>query len=147
MGFGDDIPPALRASAFAATLDSVNRFEILILTFVAWDVIKLSWSIRGDERGTIEFDSGKTSTDFTFKPVKSGAIYSFSAQGCAKALDGSTNFCSPTSRTIEALAATNTNSLRQFLQMSGVDLAHMVLFRPLVTPAGSEVSLRMLMQI
>jgi len=142
MGYGDDEPPAIRADAFPATLFSQNHFQILILTFVAWDVIKLSWSIEDDLPGSREIDSGSTSTEFPL-PAKSGGTYTFTAQGCARAVDGSTNYCSPTSAPLRVTAAQNTNSLRQLLLRSNVVPGKGVRLRSYL-PAG-PTSLRTLL--
>jgi hypothetical protein len=119
MGFGDNEPPALRAHPFPATLQGLGGFRLLILTFVSWDVLKLSVSNAGQVQH-IQIDATGESTDFVFRPTKSGHLYSFVAKGCARALDGSTDRCSPESEPLQALAATNTNSLRSFLTSSGV---------------------------
>lgn len=145
MGFGDNEPPAVRADPFPATLTSGNHFNILILTFVNWDVIKLDWSINGGQGGRKEIPSGMTSTDFVFSPVKSGITYSFSATGCNKAADGSTNFCSPSSNPIQVAVAVNTNSFKQFLQLSGINTHNEVSLRTIVTATQPQVSLRSLM--
>jgi hypothetical protein len=145
MGFGDDEPPALRVDPFPATLSSANHFNILILTFVSWDVIKLDSSVNGGPVSRIQFNSGRLSTDFVFTPAISGATYRFWATGCARAIDGSTNHCSPASDPIDVLSATNTNSLTQFLQRSGVDLQSGVQLRGVLGVSGSEVSIRHVM--
>ena len=118
MGFGDNEPPALRADPFPATLQGPGGFKLLILTFVSWDVLKMSVSGAGQMQH-IQIDATGESTDFVFRPAKSGQVYSFVAKGCARALDGSTNHCSPKSEPLKVPAATNTNSLRRFLSMSG----------------------------
>jgi hypothetical protein len=120
MGYADEVPPSIRADAFPATLYVPNHFQILILTFVTWDVIKFTWSIQGGPKGGFEAEAGKEGAEFSF-PAQSGLTYSFTAQGCAKALDGSTNYCSPISRPLEVVAAQNTPSLKHFLQRSGID--------------------------
>jgi hypothetical protein len=145
MGFGDNEPPSVRADPFPATLTSGNHFKLLILTFVPWDVIKLDWSREDGPGGRLEFHSGRESTDFIFGPVKSGARYSFVATGCAKAIDGSTNFCSPPSDPISIVAATNTNKLRQFLQISGITTRGGISLRTVIASANSVVSLKSLM--
>lgn len=117
MGFGDNEPPALRADPFPATLHRPGGFKLLILTFVPWDVLKISVSHAGQVQD-IQIDATGESTDFVFRPVKSGQLYSFVAKGCARALDGSTNRCSPTSEPLSVTAATNTNNLREFFRLS-----------------------------
>jgi hypothetical protein len=131
MGFGDDEPPAVRAEAFPATLAGPGGFHILVLTFVSFDVIKFTASGGGAERH-MEVESGKVSTDFIFQPVKSGAVYTLTAQGCAKAFDGSTSHCSPPSSLVTAVAANNTNSLRAFLKLSGIQIRGGVRLRSLI---------------
>jgi hypothetical protein len=144
MGFGDNEPPAIRADPFPATLRGPGGFNLLILTFVTWDVIKLSVVAEGEAARRIQFDAGKKSIDFSFQPVRSKAMYTFTAQGCDRALDGSTNFCSPVSRPLTAQAAENTNSLKQFLLVSGVVDTNISL-RRIVNADGSTISLRTLM--
>jgi hypothetical protein len=122
MGFGDNEPPALRVDPFAATLRHPSGFKLLILTFVSWDVLKISVGHAGTEQH-IQIDATGKSTEFEFKPTRSGTAYSFAAQGCARAIDGSTNFCSPMSKQLFVTAATNTNRLSQFLRLSGVPIA------------------------
>jgi hypothetical protein len=121
MGFGDNEPPALRADPFPATLRHPSGFKLLILTFVSWDVLKISVGHAGDQQH-IQIDATGKSTEFNFTPTRSEATYSFAAQGCARAIDGSTNFCSPISRQLFVTAATNTNRLSQFLRLSGVPI-------------------------
>lgn len=118
MGFGDDEPPALRADPFPATLQGPGGFKLLILTFISWDVLKLT-IIHGNDVKHIQIDATGESTEFTFSPSQSGQLYSFVAQGCSRALDGSTGFCSPESPPLRVEASTNTNSLKQFLMISG----------------------------
>ncbi|QEL82602.1 hypothetical protein DN407_29330 (plasmid) [Bacillus sp. JAS24-2] len=143
MGYGIDEPPAIRADSFPATLSGPSGFRILILTFVAWDVIKFTASTTGEPDRKLEIGSGTTQTEFLFTPTKSGVTYTFTCQGCAKAFDGSTEFCSPVSRPITVVAAINTRSFRQFLKTSGVNLHNEVSLRALVT--DSLISLRTLM--
>src|SRR5260370_5611643 len=147
MGFGDNEPPALRLDAFPATLSSANHFNIRMLTFIRWDVIKLDSSINGGPTRRIEIDSGRESTDFVFKPARSGQTYSFSAIGCAKAADGSTNHCSPPSPATIIRAAINTNSLKLFLRMSGVDVRGGVRLRDVLGVQGSKISIRQVMDL
>lgn len=132
MGSGDNEPPAVRADAFPATLRGPGGFRVLVLTFVSWDVIKFTAS-RGNDPRHMQVDSGKISTEFLLQPVTSGALYTMTAQGCAKAIDGSTNFCSPVSSPLTAVAATNTNSLRVFLSLSGVQLRTDISLRAVIT--------------
>jgi hypothetical protein len=141
MGFGDNEPPALRAEPFPATLGGPGGFKLLILTFISWDVLKISVSNAGQVQH-IQIDATGESTDFLFRPVRSGQLYSFVARGCAKALDGSTNRCSPDSDPLTAQAATNTNSLKQFLVLSGAPVTSL---RTAVN--GSLNSLRKLMAL
>jgi hypothetical protein len=123
VGFGDNEPPALRADPFPATLHSPGGgFKLLILTFVSWDVLKITVAHGGQEQH-IQIDATGKSTDFVFRPAKSGQLYSFVAKGCARALDGSTNRCSPQSEPLEVAAATNTHRLKAFLILSGVPVA------------------------
>jgi hypothetical protein len=139
MGFGDNEPPALRADPFPATLQGSGGFKLLILTFISWDVLKISVSHAGQVQH-IQIDATGKSTDFVFRPANSGQLYSFVAKGCARALDGSTNRCSPESEPVQVLAATNTNSLKEFLIASGVSVTS------LRTAAGGSLdSLRSLM--
>ena len=139
MGFGDNEPPALRADPFPATLQGPGGFKLLILTFISWDVLKISVSHAGQVQH-IQIDASGESTDFVFRPAESGQLYSFVAEGCARALDGSTNRCSPESEPLQVLAATNTNSLKEFLTASGVPVTSL---RTAVR--GSLSSLRSLM--
>lgn len=119
MGFGDDEPPSMRADPFPATLRGPSGFKLLILTFVTFDVLKISVSHAGESQH-LQIDATGRSTDLIFSPVQSGLLYSFVAKGCARALDGSTGRCSPESPPLQARAAINTNSLRRFLTASGV---------------------------
>jgi len=122
MGYGDNEPPAIRADPFPTTLNELNGFRILILTFVPWDVIKFSASTSdGDERA-LEINSGKMQTEFILRLVRSSIKYKFTAQGCSKAVDGSTSYCSPRSEPLEVTAAENTNSVKQFLRISGINI-------------------------
>lgn len=143
MGYSDNQPPAIRADAFPATLRDQSGFRILVLTFVAWDVIKFTAFTKGAPEQMLEIQSGSKETEFMFQPTKSGTTYTFRAQGCAKAIDGSTQFCSPISEPISAVAATNTNSLRKFLLLSRVNFRNSVGLRVLVS--DSLISLRTLM--
>lgn len=145
MGFGDNEPPAIRADPLAATLYHSSRFTMLFLTFVKWDVIKLSWSLENGSSGQLEIGSGALSTDYLFEPTQSDGRYTFIAQGCSKAIDGSTTYCSPASQPYLAVAAHNTNSVKQFLKISGVDLQKDVALRALVQHSANEISLRTLM--
>jgi hypothetical protein len=139
MGYGDDEPPDVRADPFPATLRSPGGFQLKILTFVQWDHIKLFWSMEGDPRQEeIEIDSGQTVTDYVFQPARSGARYVFSARGCSDSA-----YCSPISRPIERIAATNTNRLRAFLTLSGVRASAGL--RGLVSGGSGEIHLRTLM--
>ena len=135
MGFGDTEPPAMRADPFPATLQSPGgSFNLLILTFVSWDVLKITITHSGEVQH-IQIDATGESTDFVYHPVKSGQLYSFVAKGCARAIDGSTNRCSPESEPLESRASVNTTSLRTFLILSGVDISS--LRRVLPRSAGS----------
>jgi hypothetical protein len=145
MGYGDNEPPAIRADPFPATLSHPNRFAMLFLTFVNWDVIKLSWSLENGPPGYLEIDSGTASTDYIFEPARSDGIYTFTAQGCSKAADGSTNYCSPVSQPYVKVAAHNTNSVKQFLKISAIDLREPVFLRTIIPDGGNEISLRTLM--
>lgn len=141
MGHGDNQPPAIRADPVPATLRHSNRFAMLFVTFVRWDIIKLSWSLENGPSGRLEIDSGALSTDYLFQPAQSDGRYTFSAKGCNKAVDGSTSYCSPASRPYLAVAAHNTNSVKQFLRVSGLDLKHDVALRALVQHSTSDISL------
>jgi hypothetical protein len=145
MGFGDNEPPDIRADAMPATLYQSNRFAMLFLTFIKWDVIKLSWSLNNGAYKQLEITSGSLSTDYLFQPAQSNGKYIFVAQGCNKAFDGSTSYCSPVSRPYLAIAAHNTNSVKQFLKISGIDLRKEVSLRVLVQDSTNEISLRTLM--
>lgn len=143
MGYGDNEPPAMRADAFPATLRGPSGFRILVLTFVDWDVIKFTASAVGEPNRHMEIESGTKSTDFVFQPTKSGVIYTLTSQGCAKAFDGSTGYCSPPSKPLRIFAAVNTHSLRQFLLLNGIGLHNETRLRAYVnTPS---ISLRALM--
>jgi hypothetical protein len=143
VGFGDNLPPAIRADGFPATLSGPSGFRILVLTFVAWDVIKFTASAKGEPERKLEIESGTFTREFDFRPTRSAVIYTFTAQGCAKAIDGSTRFCSPVSSPLSRVAPINTGSLRQFLQRSGVNLHADVRLRSLVSKPS--ISLRSLM--
>jgi hypothetical protein len=123
MGYGDNEPPAIRADPIVGTLQNPSGFAMLFLTFVAWDVLKFSWIELGTgESGQLDLDSGRNSTDYLFSPVMSDGRYLFKAQGCNKAIDGSTDYCSPVSDPYHAIAPHSTNSLKQFLHNSGLTL-------------------------
>ena len=139
MGFGDTAPPALRADPFPATLQDPGGFKFLILTFVSWDVLKISVSHAGQMQH-IQIDATGESTDFVFRPAKSGQLYSFVTEGCARALDGSTNRCSPASEPLFVTAATNTNGLRTFLRLKAT-----CAYKPARSGRRSPDSLRNLM--
>ncbi len=141
MGFGDNEPPSVRADPFPATLQGRGGFSLLILTFISWDVLKLSVSHAGQVQH-VQIDATGESTDFVFRPAKSGQPYSFVAKGCARALDGSTNRCSPESAPLQVLSATNTTSLKAFLNLSGVPAASLR-----ADVGGPLGSLRDLMQL
>lgn len=145
MGFGDNEPPAIRADSLPATLYQSSHFAMLFLTFVKWDVIKLSWSLGNAPAEVIEIGSGTLSTDYLFQPTQSDGRYTFTAQGCNKAVDGSTSFCSPISNPYITVAAHNTNSVRQFLKISGIDLQKDVEIRAFVQRGANEISLETLM--
>ncbi|MEH2001663.1 MAG: hypothetical protein V7L00_23465 [Nostoc sp.] len=145
MGFGDNESPAIRADFLPATLYHSSRFAMLFLTFVKWDVIKLSWSLENSPSEGLEIGSGALSTDYLFQPTQSDGRYTFTAQGCNKAVDGSTSFCSPVSKPYLAVAAHNTNSVKQFLKISGIDLQKDVSLRALIQHSANEISLRTLM--
>ncbi len=145
MGYGDNEPPDIRADPIPATLRHLNRFDMLFLTFVKWDIIKLSWSLENGPSERLEIDSGALSTDYLFQPAQSDGRYTFTAQGCNKAVDGSTSYCSPASKPHLAVAAHNTNSVKQFLKISGIDLQKDVALRELVQHGANEISLRTLM--
>jgi hypothetical protein len=119
MGFGDNEPPAIRADPFPAQLQGSAGFNLLILTFVSWDVFKIVVEHAGQEQH-IQIDATGERTECVFRPTKSAQRYSFAAQGCSKAMDGSTNFLLPYVRPPAATAATNIDSLREFLTLSGV---------------------------
>ncbi len=145
MGFGDNESPAIRADSLPATLHHSSRFAMLFLTFVKWDVIKLSWSLENSPSEGLEIGSGALSTDYLFQPTQSDGRYTFTAQGCNKAIDGSTSFCSPISKPYLAVTAHNTNSVKQFLKISGIDLQKDIALRALVQHSTNEISLRTLM--
>ncbi len=145
MGYGDNEPPAIRADAVPATLQRPSGFAMLFLTFVAWDVIKLSWSSGAALSGRIEIGSGRINTEYFFQPAESGQRYAFTAQGCNKAVDGSTNYCSPVSVPFDANAAQNTTSLKQFLFISGINLNHPVSLRAALGSRPVPISLRTVM--
>lgn len=145
MGFGDNEPPAIRVDPLPATLHHSSRFAMLFLTFVKWDVIKLSWSLENGPSERLEIGSGALSTDYLFQPTQSDGRYTFIAQGCNKAVDGSTTYCSPVSQPYLAVAAHNTNSVKQFLKISGIDLQKDVALLALVQHSVNEISLRTLM--
>jgi hypothetical protein len=142
MGYGDDEPPAVRADPFPATLQSSSGFKILILTFVEWKYIKLFWSVDGGPLDDVQVLSGQKSTDYVFKPARSGARYAFSARGCSDDA-----YCSPTSRPIERTAAVNTHSLRTFLVLSGINIHPGVHLRALITHGSRQVRLRALLGV
>jgi hypothetical protein len=142
-GYGDNEPPALRAEPFPATLAGPGGFRVLVLSFIRWDVIKLTVSVAGQPDAHRQFDSGRFSTDSVFQPSVSGALHRFVARGCSRALDGSTNFCSPPSSPVSRVAATNTNSVRDFLIASGVSFQGGVSLRAHLPEPG--VSLRTVM--
>jgi hypothetical protein len=121
MGFGDNEPPAVRADPFPSTLGGPAGFRVLVLTFIAWDVIKFKASARDEPDRHLQVSTSSTVTEFVFHPVKSGAQYTFVAQGCAQAVDGSTTFCSPLSAPSVKTALVETGSVRLFLQRSGID--------------------------
>jgi hypothetical protein len=129
MGFGDNEPPALRADPFPATLAAPGGFHMLALTFVSWDVLKLSASVNGHVERSWQIDATGKSTDFDYAPARSGAGYAFVAQGCSRTLGGGTGHCSPTSSPLERTAAVNTNSMRAFLRRSGVNTSAKVSVR------------------
>jgi hypothetical protein len=118
MGYGDNWPPELRADPFPPSLRSAGGFRLLILTFISWDVIKLTVTAPGVSIYQ-ELSSHAESNDFVFEPAWSGLPYTFVAQGCAKAIDGSTGYCSPLSTplTVEAAGAANWKS---FLLSNGL---------------------------
>lgn len=68
MGYGDNEPPAIRADAFPATLRCPSGFRILVLTFVAWDMIKFTASVEGGLGRKLEIESGTKTTEFVFRP-------------------------------------------------------------------------------
>src|SRR5262245_43782391 len=144
MGFGDNEPPAIRAEPFPATLASRGGFGILVLTFVAWDVIKFSATASDGVTRTIEVDSGRLSTDFTYGPTSSNVDFRLTAQGCARALDGSTGFCSPPA-TITVRSAENTNRLTLFLRASGIPLPGRVAIGSLLSEEAFPLRLRAIM--
>jgi hypothetical protein len=145
MGYGDNEPPDIRADPIPATLYHSNRFAMLFLTFVKWDIIKLSWSLENGPSERLEIESNAVSTDYLFQPAQSDGKYIFTAQGCNKAVDGSTSYCSPVSKPYLAVAAHNTNSVKQFLKISGIDMQKDVALRALVQHGANEISLRTLM--
>jgi hypothetical protein len=147
MGYGDNEPPALRATPYAQTLMVPNHIDLLVLTFVSWDVIKLDWSVDGRGLPRVEFDAGSTSISFTLQDIVSGGFYTMSAQGCAKAVDGSTTYCSPTSRPINVTASTNTDSLRGFLDGSGLTVGNNFSVRSALRQAGRSGSWRTIMGV
>lgn len=149
MGYGDDIAPSIRADPYPATLSHANRFQMLFLTFVDWDVIKLRWTLEDGSLGYLEFDADPhDSTDYVFEPAISGAKYVFTAQGCDKSeVDGSTGYCSPISDPYYATAARNTNSLKGFLTASGVDLTGETSVGAILGDKVRPVSLRNLMGV
>jgi hypothetical protein len=146
-GYGDQQPPGIRADAVPASLQSPSGFAMLFLTFVAWDVLKLWWSVAGGAPGYAEIDSGTMSTDYFFRSSPSGGNYTFTAQGCSRALDGSTNYCSPSSGPYHASCAPNTGSLREFLQLSSIDSYSEVNIRSLLGSGDIEISLRTVMDL
>lgn len=142
---GVDMPPAVRADAYPTTLHSQNGFNILILTFINWDIIKFRWSIEGDISGYFEIDSGQIKTEFIFQPVKPNTFYSFTTQGCAKSIDGSTNYCSPP-ETIVIKSAYNPTGLKKFLFKNGVQLfTDNLSIRKSINETIFDISLRTLM--
>jgi hypothetical protein len=146
MGYGDDEPPSIRADPYAATLSHANQFKMLVLTFVDWDVIKLRWTVNGGSEQYREIDGGPHgSTDYIFEPAQSDGRYVFTAQGCARAGDGSTNYCSPVSDPLTAVAAHNTNSVKGFLKNSGVDVSGPLVLSNAVAPKKLTDGLRALM--
>jgi|GEM_PF-7062536 len=145
MGFGDNEPPAIRADPLPATLYHSSHLTMLFLTFVKWDVVKLSWSLENGPSGQLEIGSGALSTDYLFQPTQSDGRYTFTAQGCNQAVDGSTSFCSPVSEPYLAVATHNTNSVKQFLKTSGIDLQKDVALRALVQHNANEIGLKTLM--
>lgn len=148
MGYGDDIAPAVRADPFPATLAHPNHVAMLFVAFTDWDVIKLRWTVGEDSSGYLEIPGGAHgSTDYSFEPARPDAVYRFTAQGCNKAADGSTNYCSPVSDPYVVTAAHNTNSLRQFLTESGIDLSKGILLSNVLWSSPQVSSLRALMGI
>lgn len=144
MTFGDDQPPSLRADPRPATLQRASHFQILILTFVTWDVIKLHISDDGGSR-TVEVTAGTTSIDTVFEPVASNRLYTFVARGCAKAIDGSTTYCSPDSAPLRVRSAANSTSLRGFLVASGIDIHIDQHLAPVLAGYGQHGGLRRIM--
>jgi hypothetical protein len=142
MGYGEDQPPAIRADSVPNTLQHPAGFQMLFLTFIAWDYIRLSWSADDGSSGTRTISSGRTSTDYFFEPVVSSAIYTFVAQGCY-----TNDYCSPASPKLSAKAPHLLFSFRTFLKISGVNLQNDVSLVALVNNGGAQISLRDVMRL
>jgi hypothetical protein len=134
----------MRAGPNPGVLGNPSNFAMMFIVPVLWDVLKLSWSV---EDGTTEFDSGKTDKDFLFQPTRSGLLYTFTVKGCNKALDGSTNFCSPLSDAYTAMAAANTKSLHALLIQSGINTPEMKSVKEIAAPTATSVSIREIMYL
>src|SRR5207249_3251413 len=83
-------------------------------------VLKLDCYRPDGEYEYREIDSGRVSTDYFFETRGLTGMYEFVVQGCAKALDGSTNYCSPESPRVSAVAPDSFRSLKSFLMRNGL---------------------------
>jgi hypothetical protein len=143
MGYGDNVPPALRVDTFPATLYAPNHVHVFWISFVKWDIYQVRWAVDGGPEIQIRLDISGLEGDWDLRPTTPGARYSIKVQGCNKGLFGVT-YCSPWSDPTEVIALQNLSSTRAFLAASGVNLSQAVSIRAL-SPAILRIGLRALL--
>ena len=149
MGFGDNVPPSVRVSAFPAVLATPNRIHIMWITFVGWDFVHVRWAVNGDPetqlrlgKDQVEVSANGLVGEWDLKSTIPGARYSIAVQRCNQGGFGLfPASCGPWSARIEVRTARNLSSMRSFLMMSGIDTSRPVSIRAL-RPHAPTISVK-----
>lgn len=104
-----------------AMLQSEGKIDVHWIGAANFDLYHFMWMEQPHGWNEVEINSGGHSGVFTVSPAFPGHTYGFKVQGCISRLIGLDD-CSPFSDPTNFVMPANTNSLREFLRLSNVQL-------------------------
>jgi hypothetical protein len=105
-----------------ATLRSESKIDIHWTATTNFDLYHFMWMEQLNGWNEVEINSGGHSGVFTVSPALPGHTFAFKVQGCISKLIGLDD-CSFFSEATTFIMPSNTTNLREFLQLSGVQLS------------------------